>query len=811
MKRVIGITFGAIYLLLLVFSLIVLFKPDLPIFYDHQPIDTQKLTSEGGAFSYQFNVDTYLYNPDTVSLLEDGHALALSSSEDGSFPTSGSFEIENVDKNQIALSVIPNESSTSSATKHTFTIEIRPYIISSNLAGFITLLLALGLIVFLSSCISDPQKRKPLLSSPSGVMELWISLFNRPIHFPKINFTRPDHGLLRRSVVNALLAAFFYVFMEWIFYATKPSFMDLLGWGDKIKIFLITALVIALLSLLALLAIAVLDLVLSPFFPSFRKYAFYLPAAFLLACLGLILLDNFTYTVFKFGIVDTTTLLRFLYGLGFIGLLIYCTKQLAAMNTHPEKPIVRIITSVSAITLTLAALILAGLTYEVSDNSLVQTGHSTDGENKPNIILFGTDGLNAANMSAYGYDRDTTPFITELSQSSLVSQNNFSNAGASLGSDTATLTGKMALTTRVLYAPDILKGTDEYQHLPGILKSAGYRTVFLGEKYYDDVNSINFQGAFDSVQCEENNVAISSLISGYGFDEEIYFLTTLWGRIGDRVEHILFIKDMVNPYVQVTETATQTFNDQDRIQCLVSELERANRTGQPVFIQVHLEETHGSKFWPTTHVFSKDETQDQDWMTDWYDDAILDYDAEVKNLVQTLKDNGQYDDTLLILYTDHAQNYNPIEKIPLILHFPNDRYAGAVAQNTENLDIAPTILDYLNIDQPTWMVGNSLLGELDPNRLILDPSVVSAVLNSSGFFTLPASTLKPPFYQFSSLTVIQCQNWFRFDLQNMTVTQGIVDNYVAPCQADDLDSVDFIHDKVGEILKQNGFDLPDNW
>jgi hypothetical protein len=43
------------------------------------------------------------------------------------------------------------------------------------------------------------------------------------------------------------------------------------------------------------------------------------------------------------------------------------------------------------------------------------------------------------------------------------------------------------------------------------------------------------------------------------------------------------------------------------------------------------------------------------------------------------------------------------------------------------------------------------------------------------------------------------------------LTQGIVDNYVAPCQADDLDSVDFIHDKVGEILKQNGFDLPDNW
>ena len=53
--------------------------------------------------------------------------------------------------------------------------------------------------------------------------------------------------------------------------------------------------------------------------------------------------------------------------------------------------------------------------------------------NKPNVILFGTDGLNAANMSLYGYSRDTTPYINTLANSSLVSQNNFSNAGNSPG------------------------------------------------------------------------------------------------------------------------------------------------------------------------------------------------------------------------------------------------------------------------------------------------------------------------------------------------------------------------------------------
>jgi arylsulfatase A-like enzyme len=811
MKRIFGLIFGALYLLILIFSLIVLLKPDLPLFYNKQQIENQKLIPDGSTFSYQFNVDIHFYNPGTISVLEDQRTLTLSSSEDTTSIANGSFAIENTNENQITVQIVPTTSSNPQMNGHSYSIEIRPYLISSNFAGLIFLLLVLGAIAFLGSNLVNPQKHKALLSSPFSVIGLWINLFDRPIHHPNVAFVKPDFGLLKRSAVNTLLAAFSYVLMEWIFYATKPSFMDRLTLGDKVAIFLVTGLVAALLSLLVLVVIALLDFILSPFFPSFRKYAFHFPTAFLLSCLCLILLDNFTYTVFKFGIVDSKTLLRVLYGLGFVCVLIYFLKQLAVTREYTEKQLLNKVASWSAIALAVIALILAGFTFEKTDNDLSQTGQNSDGENRPNVILFGTDGLNAADMSVYGYDRDTTPFITDLAQSSLLSQNNFSNAGSSLGSDTATLTGKMPLTTRVLYAPDILQGTDEYQHLPGILKSAGYRTVFLGEKYYDDVNSINFQGAFDSVQCKENNVAVSSLISGYGFDEEFYFSTTLWGRIGDRLEHIFFIKDMVNPYVQVTETATQTFDDQDRMQCLLSELERANRTGQPVFIQVHLEETHGEKFWPATNVFSKGETQDQDWMTDWYDDAILDYDAEVKELVQSLKDNGQYDNTLLILYTDHAQQYITTNKIPLILHFPNDQYAGTITQNTENLDIAPTILDYLNFDQPTWMAGNSLLGKLDPNRLILDPSVVSAILNPEGLFYVPADALKPPFYQFRSLTAIQCQNWFTFDLQNMTVSQGTIANYSDACPADSLDSLDVIREKVGAILKQNSFDVPDNW
>ena len=409
------------------------------------------------------------------------------------------------------------------------------------------------MIVFLSSSLANPQKRKLLLSSPFGVVELWINLFDRSIsasdaRVGKRSF-KPDFELFKRSAVNTLLISFLYVFMEWIFYVTKPSFMDLLSWGDKTKIFLVTGLVIALLSVLVLIVIALLDLLLSPFFPSFREYAFRFPAAFLLTCLSLILLDNFTYTNFEFWYCRHKDPVA-----GPVWTRVYWVADLfyetvGDRKRKTRKPALEHNEPPQRHRFNNYPLTLVGLTFK-NNNALAQVEQNSGDANKPNIILFGTDGLNAANMSVYGYNRDTTPFITGLAQSSLLSQNNFSNAASSEGSDTATLTGKLPLTTpRFVISPDILQGINEYQHLPGILKSAGYRTVFLGEPNHDDVNAANFQNAFDAVNCEDNSVdSFSGLVSGYGFDEEVYFLSTLKGRIVDRFDHIFFIKDMVNPF-----------------------------------------------------------------------------------------------------------------------------------------------------------------------------------------------------------------------------------------------------------------------
>ena len=163
----------------------------------------------------------------------------------------------------------------------------------------------------------------------------------------------------------------------------------------------------------------------------------------------------------------------------------------------------------------------------------------------------------------------------------------------------------------------------------------------------------------------------------------------------------------------------------------------------------------------------------------------LNYDSQVQALVQYLKDHGQWNNTILILYTDHGQQWltrNRLRVKSSIFQMINT--PGATTENTQNIDIAPTLLDYLDIQIPTWMEGNSLLGKLDTNRLI-----IAGMINKA--------------------SVIQCQNWYIFNLMDGTVNQGQVASYVNPCEANTLDTPAEIRAKFSQVLKPLGYSLPD--
>ncbi len=62
-----------------------------------------------------------------------------------------------------------------------------------------------------------------------------------------------------------------------------------------------------------------------------------------------------------------------------------------------------------------------------------------------------------------------------------------------------------------------------------------------------------------------------------------------------------------------------------------------------------------------------------------------------------------------MVYTDHGYANISHVRIPLMFRFPNGEYGGQIANNTQNLDIAPTLFAYIGIQPPVWMNGQSLL------------------------------------------------------------------------------------------------------
>src|SRR5512133_1573550 len=118
------------------------------------------------------------------------------------------------------------------------------------------------------------------------------------------------------------LAAYLYIFNEWLFAITKPYFMNDLSLARQLQIFLTSGALLVSLCFLSLLPLVLLSFIprLSKHTGRLIQFGGLLPAA-IFAALLLIVVDNFTYTVFQWGIVSTQGWTRALYGLGFSALL----------------------------------------------------------------------------------------------------------------------------------------------------------------------------------------------------------------------------------------------------------------------------------------------------------------------------------------------------------------------------------------------------------------------------------------------------------------------------------------------------------
>lgn len=129
-----------------------------------------------------------------------------------------------------------------------------------------------------------------------------------------------------------------------------------------------------------------------------------------------------------------------------------------------------------------------------------------------------------------------------------------------------------------------------------------------------------------------------------------------------------------------------------------------------------------------------------------YDEGVLAADAELGRLLAVLRETGLYDDALIIVTSDHGESFmdhgvwvghglfltEDEIRVPLVIKLPGNRHAGTrVTEMVRLLDVAPTVLDTVDISAPSSFSGLSLIDPRPGDRRAL-PRVAFGMSSNTG-------------------------------------------------------------------------------
>lgn len=340
----------------------------------------------------------------------------------------------------------------------------------------------------------------------------------------------------------------------------------------------------------------------------------------------------------------------------------------------------------------------------------------------PKVILVSLDTLRADHLGCYGYSRETSPYLDALSRESVLFENVYAQSSWTLPSHTSMLFSLNSASHQVYYNDQRIDPS--LPSLASLLQKAGFLPyAFTGGGY------------------------VSSI---YGFAKGFHWYEEPAGG-----RHAPLARD-----------------EAERLANYASQWIKANQD-KPFFLFLHTFQIHGpydtpppwnKKFlhenakwtrialrkylesWEKEPNFTPEEIQN---IIDLYDAEIFYTDATlIKNLIETLKSTGIFDQTMLIVTSDHGEEfyehhgwlhgqtlYEEQLRVPLIIKFPHSRYKGHRLQPKVRLiDILPTIMETLRLSYPAKSFeGRSLLpvieGRETSDRVFISDLALKEVKN----------------------------------------------------------------------------------
>jgi hypothetical protein len=586
----------------------------------------------------------------------------------------------------------------------------------------------------------------------------------------------------QRTLAYSVLALYFLFAMEWLFYVTKPSFFSVLTPWQSAMVLLVAPLpyVVVALAWLGLAGVAALARV-----PMRIVVVLWALAPALFLCSALILMiDNFTYTVLGFGVSTVRNAFRLVYAGLFVGLFAWLIGVVTRLLCDPGREARWLLPSIGGLVGVSFAVLLLALATRVSIDQPSAAGLARS-ERPPDIFLISGDAFEVEHFERYGNPVESGSFFGVLGPHAVAFENSFPNANRTGATTALALTGKHAMTTHKHNSSRFFTGRDAYQHLPGVLRSLGYRSIQIGAGHHVDSFYWGMRNAFDvhnDTTADRSALDRFSDALGGRLNWEFHFSQVLANRVWERLRHAFGGALIDQPHL-AAKVRLKEIDGKVMVDQLLGFL---HEHPGPVFAQLHsmttLRKPEGS-----TGPVGKD---------------LDDY---VRWIVEDLKRTGRFENSIIVIWSDHGQRYAKNRRLPLIIKFPEEPGIppNNLAWNTQTLDIAPTILDYLGVPVPEWMEGRSLLRPTDRYEPIF-----GIMSRGYGLGIEPGSKGANVQGGVSNLGVIVCDHWWRARFKDGRIYNGPISGHTTPCDPERLPGEREIVSLLAQHLLERGYGTP---
>jgi arylsulfatase A-like enzyme/Flp pilus assembly protein TadD len=295
-------------------------------------------------------------------------------------------------------------------------------------------------------------------------------------------------------------------------------------------------------------------------------------------------------------------------------------------------------------------------------------------EVNPNVIFITIDTLRADHLGCYGASQIQTPNIDTLARAAARFTQAYTPVPITLPAHSAIFTGSFPMATGMHdFSGNKLPANTAT--LARVLHDHGYATAaFIGSAVLDSRFGLNqgfetYFDHFDFSRLDETSLDLMERRGDVVMDEALK-----WLRVNSQV------------------------------------------SGRPFLLWIHLYDPH--------FPYTPPEPYASRYRTHPYDGEIAFADEQVGRLIAVLKENGLFENSLLVLVGDHGEGlgehgekthgffiYNSTLHVPLLIKIPGAS-PRVVGDEVSLVDVMPTLLQVLKIPIPPSVQGRSLLGQI---------------------------------------------------------------------------------------------------